>query len=271
MEQDQSMSSEVDNLHDALKSVGDVAFLRSQIIQDLERKIAAIEAERELWKTRAFEAERKQDAVTHDLFAARAQNDLECRNHRTVVREYQQAREVDAAAYNEMKVSRDKLERDLKNAYKNYDGARIQLRGCQADLESTIAERNKLSDELAEARKHNATLAEYNVKMSEHATKLSIKYDATARERDELLARLELPTAPGRVVYVTQAGARAFTQSFSGTPAPSTPEVTLHDMTVHAGAKFSCGEFHFILRNDVRVRHGVNESDLILDPVEVQS
>ena len=42
-------------------------------------------------------------------------------------------------------------------------------------------------------------------------------------------------------------------------------------MTVHAGAKFSCGKFHFILRNDVRVRHGVNESDLILDPVEVQS
>lgn len=87
---------------------------------------------------------------------------------------------------------------------------RTQLKGCVADLNSTIEERCRLSDELASVRAHNANLAKHNVEMTEHATKLQIKYDATARERDELLKRLDVPTPEAKIIYVTTAAEKAY-------------------------------------------------------------
>lgn len=245
---------EVADLHEANKHVRDHAFLQGQLIQQLECKLVAAEAvaaelrtqlkgcvadlnstieercrlssELETWKARAFDAERKQDAVTHDLFAMRARYDA---------------------------------------ATRESEKARAELDRAHAAMAEHATAHTKDIGEL------RARLLKAETNLDKERDAMRAKYDATARERDELLARLELPARPDRVVYVTQAGARAFTEAFGGSPAPSTPEVTLHDMTIHAGAKFSCGDFKFVLQNDVRLRQGVNVDDLILDPVEVQS
>ncbi len=107
--------------------------------------------------------------------------------------------------------------------------------------------------------------------MNDQLKKLQKENDDLKRERDELLAKLELPPRPDRITMVANKETgeflvRAFTNI---TCAPSSD--THPDVIMHAGSRFSCDTFHFILRNDVRIRQNLVIDSLILDPTETST